>query len=102
MKKLYLFSVMTLTALFFFLTPDSLSAQQTKIPPVKGKTIQQGNRLFHITPEGDTIVSFLNQKQAAAFYQKPTTNRKKQYHKQRLAKRPIESTLRIKFIHPGT
>lgn len=57
---------MTLTALFLFASPGSLfgqqisSAKQSVIRQAKGKTYRLGNRLFHITPTGDTIVSSLN------------------------------------------
>ena len=53
---------MALTVLFLLVTPDSLfawqpaAATQSQIPQTKGKTFRQGKRLFHITPQGDTIV----------------------------------------------
>jgi len=66
MKKLFPLWAMFLTALFLFASPGSLFAQQTTTAKqsithqASGKTFRQGNRLFHITPDGDTIVSSLN------------------------------------------
>ena len=60
MKKLHLLSVLALTAFFFFTETSGISAHQTKTPQTQSKTFRRGNRLFHITPAGDTIVSSLD------------------------------------------